>query len=160
MKILWNHTSSGYFMKTIGRWTLSSSYISRYRLLHHQHFLLVFDSYATIKFVSICDESLVNVIFSHEFRWLLWSYTQSMQIPYLIAIYQYFLTIISPTRKSEQTSMAYSDTIQKAIDLVTKATEEDKKKNYADAFRLYQHGVEYFLHALKCKILKLHCRSV
>ena len=39
--------------------------------------------------------------------------------------------------------------IQKAIDLVTKATEEDKKKNYAEALRLYQHGVEYFLHAIK-----------
>lgn len=40
-------------------------------------------------------------------------------------------------------------TLQKAIDLVTKATEEDKKKNYQEAFRLYEHGVEYFLHAIK-----------
>ncbi|CAL1268154.1 unnamed protein product [Larinioides sclopetarius] len=40
-------------------------------------------------------------------------------------------------------------TLQKAIDLVTKATEEDKKKNYDEAFRLYEHGVEYFLHAIK-----------
>ncbi|XP_055934232.1 vacuolar protein sorting-associated protein 4-like [Argiope bruennichi] len=40
-------------------------------------------------------------------------------------------------------------TLQKAIDLVTKATEEDKKKNYEEAFRLYEHGVEYFLHAIK-----------
>ncbi|GAU93715.1 hypothetical protein RvY_05611 [Ramazzottius varieornatus] len=39
--------------------------------------------------------------------------------------------------------------IAKAIDLVTKATEEDKKKNYTEALRLYQHGVEYFLHAIK-----------
>lgn len=40
---------------------------------------------------------------------------------------------------------------QKAIDLVTKATEEDKKKNYEEALRLYEHAVEYFLHSLKCK---------
>ena len=40
--------------------------------------------------------------------------------------------------------------VQKAIDLVTRATEEDKNKNYDEALRLYQHGVEYFLHAIKC----------
>ncbi|GIY95582.1 hypothetical protein CEXT_745891 [Caerostris extrusa] len=40
-------------------------------------------------------------------------------------------------------------TLQKAIDLVTKATEEDKNKNYEEAFRLYEHAVEYFLHAIK-----------
>ena len=40
---------------------------------------------------------------------------------------------------------------QKAIDLVTKATEEDKEENYQEALRLYEHAVEYFLHALKCK---------
>ncbi|OQV18968.1 Vacuolar protein sorting-associated protein 4B [Hypsibius exemplaris] len=45
--------------------------------------------------------------------------------------------------------MATGGAIAKAIDLVTKATEEDKKKNYAEALRLYQHGVEYFLHAIK-----------
>lgn len=39
--------------------------------------------------------------------------------------------------------------LQKAIDLVTKATEEDKAKNYEEALRLYQHAVEYFLHAIK-----------
>lgn len=47
--------------------------------------------------------------------------------------------------------MAAGSTLQKAIDLVTKATEEDKNKNYAEALRLYEHGVEYFLHAIKCK---------
>ena len=40
--------------------------------------------------------------------------------------------------------------MQKAIDLVTKATEEDKAKNYEEALRLYEHSVEYFLHAIKC----------
>ncbi|KAI1285281.1 Vacuolar protein sorting-associated protein 4B [Halotydeus destructor] len=39
--------------------------------------------------------------------------------------------------------------LQKAIDLVTKATEEDKNKNYAEALKLYEHAVEYFLHAVK-----------
>jgi len=39
--------------------------------------------------------------------------------------------------------------LQKAIDLVTKATEEDKNKNYAEALKLYEHAVEYFLHAIK-----------
>lgn len=34
---------------------------------------------------------------------------------------------------------------------MTKATEEDKAKNYEEALRLYQHAVEYFLHAIKCK---------
>lgn len=45
--------------------------------------------------------------------------------------------------------------MQKAIDLVTKATEEDRNKNYAEALRLYEHGVEYFLHAIKCKFFWL-----
>lgn len=45
--------------------------------------------------------------------------------------------------------MAAGSTLQKAIDIVTQATEEDKKKNYEEALRLYQHGVEYFLHAIK-----------
>lgn len=47
--------------------------------------------------------------------------------------------------------MAAGSTLQKAIDLVTRATEEDKNKNYAEALRLYEHGVEYFLHAIKCE---------
>lgn len=40
---------------------------------------------------------------------------------------------------------------QKAIDLVTKATEEDRNKNYEEALKLYEGGIEYFLHALKCE---------
>lgn len=50
--------------------------------------------------------------------------------------------------------MAAGTTLQKAIDIVTKATEEDRNKNYEEALRLYEHGVEYFLHAIKCKLLK------
>ncbi|EEB18887.1 vacuolar sorting protein 4A, putative [Pediculus humanus corporis] len=45
--------------------------------------------------------------------------------------------------------MSGTTTLQKAIDLVTRATEEDKNKNYEEALRLYEHGVEYFLHAIK-----------
>jgi len=45
--------------------------------------------------------------------------------------------------------MANSNALQKAIDLVTKATEEDKNKNYEEALRCYEHAVEYFLHAIK-----------
>ncbi|XP_060563446.1 neurofilament medium polypeptide-like isoform X1 [Ruditapes philippinarum] len=39
--------------------------------------------------------------------------------------------------------------LNKAIELVTNATEEDKKKNYDEALKLYEHGVEYFLYAIK-----------
>lgn len=49
--------------------------------------------------------------------------------------------------------MANGTTLQKAIDIVTKATEEDRKKNYEEALRLYEHGVEYFLHAIKCNLM-------
>merc|ERR1711909_38545 len=45
--------------------------------------------------------------------------------------------------------MGSGNTLQKAIDLVTKATEEDKNKNYEEALKLYEHAVEYFLHAIK-----------
>lgn len=35
---------------------------------------------------------------------------------------------------------------------MTKATEEDRNKNYEEALKLYESGIEYFLHALKCKL--------
>lgn len=54
----------------------------------------------------------------------------------------------------------YALPFQKAIDLVTKATEEDKAKNYEEALRLYQHAVEYFLHAIKCESLLGHLAAV
>ena len=41
------------------------------------------------------------------------------------------------------------NTLNKAIDLVTKATEADEAKNFAEALKLYEHAVEYFLHAIK-----------
>ncbi|XP_070687845.1 vacuolar protein sorting-associated protein 4B-like [Pempheris klunzingeri] len=39
--------------------------------------------------------------------------------------------------------------LQKAIDLATKAAEEDKAKNYSEALRYYQNAVEHFLHVVK-----------
>jgi len=45
--------------------------------------------------------------------------------------------------------MSNQTTLQKAIEIVTKATEEDKNGNFEEALKLYQHGVEYFLHAIK-----------
>jgi vacuolar protein-sorting-associated protein 4 len=50
--------------------------------------------------------------------------------------------------------MAAGTTLNKAIEIVTKATEEDRKKNYEEALKLYEHGVEYFLHAIKCENLQ------
>jgi len=45
--------------------------------------------------------------------------------------------------------MAGSGSLQKAIEIVSRATEEDKNKNYEEALRQYQYGVQYFLHAIK-----------
>jgi len=45
--------------------------------------------------------------------------------------------------------MAGGGSLQKAIEIVSRATEEDKNKNYEDALKHYKHGVEYFLHAIK-----------
>jgi len=42
-----------------------------------------------------------------------------------------------------------SSALHKAIEQVTKATEEDKNGNYTEALRLYQNGVDYFLHSIK-----------
>ncbi|KAM8966787.1 vacuolar protein sorting-associated protein 4B [Pelodytes ibericus] len=39
--------------------------------------------------------------------------------------------------------------LQKAIDLASKASQEDKAGNYEEALRLYQHSVQYFLHVVK-----------
>uniref|UniRef100_A0A8C8CEB5 vesicle-fusing ATPase n=1 Tax=Oncorhynchus tshawytscha TaxID=74940 RepID=A0A8C8CEB5_ONCTS len=39
--------------------------------------------------------------------------------------------------------------LNKAIDLASKAAQEDKAQNYDEALRLYQHAVQYFLHVVK-----------
>uniref|UniRef100_A0A672T1E0 vesicle-fusing ATPase n=1 Tax=Sinocyclocheilus grahami TaxID=75366 RepID=A0A672T1E0_SINGR len=45
--------------------------------------------------------------------------------------------------------MAANNNLQKAIDLASKAAQEDKAENYEEALRLYQHAVQYFLHVVK-----------
>lgn len=40
--------------------------------------------------------------------------------------------------------------LQKAIDLVKKATDADNAEKYDDALHFYEHAIDYFLHALKC----------
>ncbi|CAJ0585210.1 unnamed protein product, partial [Mesorhabditis spiculigera] len=40
-------------------------------------------------------------------------------------------------------------TIQKAIDLITKATEEDRNKNFEEAVKHYDQAIQYFIHAIK-----------
>ncbi|KAF8783298.1 Vacuolar protein sorting-associated protein 4A like protein [Argiope bruennichi] len=44
-------------------------------------------------------------------------------------------------------------TLQKAIDFATKAAEEDKKNNCAEALKLYETSVEYFLHSIKYEVI-------
>ncbi|KAH9591486.1 Vacuolar protein sorting-associated protein 4, variant 2 [Schistosoma haematobium] len=39
--------------------------------------------------------------------------------------------------------------LEKGIQLVTLATNEDKAKNYEQALRYYEHAIEYFIHAIK-----------
>jgi len=42
-----------------------------------------------------------------------------------------------------------TDFVQKAITLVTQATEADRRKDYEEALRLYQQALDYFMTALK-----------
>lgn len=46
--------------------------------------------------------------------------------------------------------MADCNFLQKAIAIVTQATELDAKREYAEAFQKYQLALEYFMTALKC----------
>lgn len=59
--------------------------------------------------------------------------------------------MISDHGKCSCTAVHYLFVLQKAIDLASKAAQEDKAGNYEEAFRLYQHAVQYFLHVVKCK---------
>ncbi|TFL06588.1 AAA-domain-containing protein [Pterulicium gracile] len=42
-----------------------------------------------------------------------------------------------------------SAAIDKAVEIVSRAIEEDEKKNYAEAAKLYMNSLDYFMHALK-----------
>jgi vacuolar protein-sorting-associated protein 4 len=37
------------------------------------------------------------------------------------------------------------------VEIIKKATEADTNEDYEQALQLYEHGVEYFLHAIKCE---------
>jgi vacuolar protein-sorting-associated protein 4 len=50
--------------------------------------------------------------------------------------------------------MANCNFLNKAIEHVKKAAEEDKAQNYKEAFRLYNLSLEYFLTALKCMYIE------
>uniref|UniRef100_A0A671QCR8 vesicle-fusing ATPase n=1 Tax=Sinocyclocheilus anshuiensis TaxID=1608454 RepID=A0A671QCR8_9TELE len=49
----------------------------------------------------------------------------------------------------KEVTIKLSLTLTKAIDLASKAAQEDKAENYEEALRLYQHAVQYFLHVVK-----------
>uniref|UniRef100_A0A674ELJ9 vesicle-fusing ATPase n=1 Tax=Salmo trutta TaxID=8032 RepID=A0A674ELJ9_SALTR len=50
---------------------------------------------------------------------------------------------------SQPTINPTEEEYKKAIDLASKAAQEDKAQNYDEALRLYQHAVQYFLHVVK-----------
>ncbi len=43
--------------------------------------------------------------------------------------------------------------LQRAIEIVTRATELDAQKNYSEALKNYEYACEHFLTALKCACL-------
>ncbi|CAH2242850.1 jg26484 [Pararge aegeria aegeria] len=56
--------------------------------------------------------------------------------------------------------MALSNNLEKAIDLVTKATKEDKNRNYEEALQLYERGVECFLYAVKYEVQRDTAKNI
>ena len=40
--------------------------------------------------------------------------------------------------------------IQKAIEIVQRAIEEDTNHNYSEAYKLYRNSLDYFMLAMKC----------
>jgi vacuolar protein-sorting-associated protein 4 len=46
-------------------------------------------------------------------------------------------------------TMADCNFLQRAIEIVSRATDEDKKQNWEEAFKLYQQSLQYFMTALK-----------
>ncbi|RNA39664.1 vacuolar sorting-associated 4B isoform X1 [Brachionus plicatilis] len=71
-----------------------------------------------------------------------------------LAYFLYSIKYEMPSERSKQSCQEKYDKYlerakKKAIEIVSRATEEDKNKNYEDALRHYLHGLEYFMHALK-----------
>ena len=42
---------------------------------------------------------------------------------------------------------------QRAVEIVQKAIDDDKKQNYQEAYRQYQNALDYFMLALRCTLL-------
>lgn len=40
--------------------------------------------------------------------------------------------------------------LQRAIEIVQRAIDEDQKQNYAEAYKLYQNSLDYFMLAMRC----------
>lgn len=50
--------------------------------------------------------------------------------------------------------------LQRAIELVQIAIDEDKQQNYPEAYKQYQNALDYFMLALKClSVLPLICAN-
>lgn len=48
---------------------------------------------------------------------------------------------------------------QKAIEIVQRAIEEDVKQNYQEAYKQYQNSLDYFMLALKCRLIRVGLRQ-
>ncbi|KAE8227590.1 hypothetical protein CF326_g7508, partial [Tilletia indica] len=59
-------------------------------------------------------------------------------------------TFIERARRSNPNStMANANFLDKGIEIVQKAIDEDVKQNYVEAYKQYQNALEYFMMALK-----------
>jgi vacuolar protein-sorting-associated protein 4 len=54
-------------------------------------------------------------------------------------------------------SMPPSNTLQKAIDIVQRAIDEDSKENWPEAYKQYNNALDYFMLAIKCKLSPMEC---
>ncbi|ELU06012.1 hypothetical protein CAPTEDRAFT_51841, partial [Capitella teleta] len=50
--------------------------------------------------------------------------------------------------------------LQKGVEIIKKATEADSNEEYDQALQLYEHGVEYFLHAIKYETMAPKVKEV
>lgn len=58
-----------------------------------------------------------------------------------------------PCKALDTRSLSLSNLLllQKGVEIIKKATEADANEDYEQALQQYEHGVEYFLHAIKCE---------
>lgn len=101
----------------------------------HLHFVLVPDATGAVVNITVC------FLFS-------FCYLRRPSVTWLVhghAVVSHWYTLM------EIVAYPHHVLFQKAIDLASKAAQEDKDQNYEEALRLYQHAVQYFLHVVKCK---------